>query len=78
LKDVIADLQNGEYHRAMFKEAHEGNQSFISTLSRGSICSSDYIKFEDVPIISPNGDILVEKLSFEVSLAQHTCSEHSL
>lgn len=32
----------------------------------GRIIISDNLKFEDVPILSPNGDILVEKMTFEI------------
>lgn len=32
----------------------------------GRIIVSENLKFEDVPILSPNGDILVEKMSFEI------------
>ncbi|MFN7881099.1 MAG: ATP-binding cassette domain-containing protein [bacterium] len=32
---------------------------------------SDNLKFEDVPILSPNGDILVEKMNFEIKPGMH-------
>jgi len=36
-------------------------------LNRGFIADTeDTIKFEEVPIISPNGDTLVSKMDFEV------------
>ena len=34
--------------------------------SLGKIIVSDCLKFENVPILSPNGDILVEKMCFEI------------
>jgi len=34
--------------------------------SGGKIIISDSLKFEDVPILSPNGDVLVEKMNFEI------------
>lgn len=34
--------------------------------SLGKIIVSDCLKFENVPILSPNGDVLVEKMSFEI------------
>lgn len=37
----------------------------------GKIVVSDNLKFEDVPILSPNGDILVEKMSFEIKPGMH-------
>lgn len=33
---------------------------------RGEIFESDEIEFENVPIVTPNGDILVRSLSFKV------------
>jgi hypothetical protein len=33
---------------------------------RGKVIESDEIRFEDVPIVTPNGDILVKSLSFHV------------
>jgi len=32
----------------------------------GEIVISDNMQFEDVPILSPNGDVLVEKMNFEI------------
>lgn len=32
----------------------------------GNIIYSDNMKFVDVPILSPNGDILVPKMNFEI------------
>ncbi|OLL26837.1 ATP-binding cassette sub-family D member 2 [Neolecta irregularis DAH-3] len=40
--------------------------------SRGTVIDSRDIVFDDVPIISPNGDILVRKLNFYVKPGQHT------
>lgn len=34
--------------------------------NQGKIVKSDNMKFEDVPILSPNGDVLVKKMSFEI------------
>ena len=34
--------------------------------NQGKIVRSDNMKFEDVPILSPNGDVLVKKMSFEI------------
>lgn len=37
----------------------------------GKIIVSDHLKFVDVPILSPNGDILVDKMSFEIKPGMH-------
>ena len=34
--------------------------------NQGKIFISDNLKFEDVPILSPNGDVLVPKMNFEI------------
>lgn len=38
---------------------------------RGKVIESDEIEFRDVPIVTPNGDILVRSLSFHVRPGQH-------
>jgi ATP-binding cassette subfamily D (ALD) long-chain fatty acid import protein len=42
-----------------------------STRGGAKIIESDKIIFEDVPILSPNSDILIEKMSFEISPGMH-------
>ncbi|KAF8474699.1 ABC transporter transmembrane region 2-domain-containing protein [Kalaharituber pfeilii] len=39
--------------------------------SRGTILPSPYIEFKDVPIVSPNGDVLVPALTFTVKPGMH-------
>lgn len=39
--------------------------------NKGSITVSDDLKFENVPILSPNGDILVEKMNFSIKPGMH-------
>jgi len=38
----------------------------IDMKNQGKIIISDNLKFEDVPILSPNGDVLVPKMNFEI------------
>ena len=38
----------------------------IVNLSKGEVFESDVIRFEEIPIVSPNGEVLVEKISFEI------------
>jgi len=35
-------------------------------MNKGTIIESKNIKFEDVPIFTPNGDCLIEKVNIEV------------
>lgn len=37
-----------------------------STQDKSRIIISDNLKFVDVPIISPNGDVLIDKMTFEI------------
>jgi len=43
----------------------------MSTKGDGKVTQSNRIVFNDVPIISPNNDTLVEKISFKVEPGQH-------
>jgi ABC-type uncharacterized transport system fused permease/ATPase subunit len=36
------------------------------SMKQGRIVEDNFIKFEDVPITAPNGDVLVEKINFEI------------
>lgn len=50
---------------------HSTGGDFIHILSpvlqsRGKVFESEEIKFEEVPIVTPNGDVLVRSLSFHV------------
>ena len=39
--------------------------------SENHIKVSDNMKFEDVPILSPNGDVLIAKMNFEIKPGMH-------
>ncbi|XP_012144821.1 ATP binding cassette subfamily D member Pmp70 [Megachile rotundata] len=64
IKDVLDDLNAGKYERTMisdFKDEPIGNPG------EGKIVTKDnVIRFDRVPLITPNGDILIRELSFEV------------
>ena len=42
------------------------NISHLLDDSKGEILYSENIKFEKVPVVAPNGDVLVNELDFEV------------
>jgi hypothetical protein len=44
----------------------EKTESFKQKMEGAKISFSDDIIFEDIPILSPNGDILVPKMSFKI------------
>jgi len=62
---VLNDLNNGRYERTMVSNS-ESADSEIGP-GRGTIAFRDnIIKFDQVPLVTPNGDVLVKELSFEV------------
>jgi len=72
IKDVLCDLEEGKYERIMIADGKQAGsviadkKESIISLSKGEIIESETIRFEEVPIVSPNGDTLVEKISFEI------------
>jgi len=62
LIEVLQDLNTGKYVRTMVSSPRVNIQP-----GAGRIVTVDHlIKFIDVPLVTPNGDILIEKLNFEV------------
>lgn len=39
--------------------------------TRGKIVESEFIRFDQVPLISPNGDVLIKSMSFSVEPGKH-------
>ena len=70
LLDVIADIQSGHFEKALVSSAStEANAAVLS--GRGELEEGDDIKFDKVPIVSPNGDVLVKTLSFHIGNGDH-------
>ncbi|KAH7104761.1 adrenoleukodystrophy protein [Auriculariales sp. MPI-PUGE-AT-0066] len=68
--DTIEDVKQGKYEKALVSSAQaEENAQLLK--SRGKMVLSDEIIFDQVPIITPNGDVLVRSLSFHVKPGQH-------
>lgn len=62
LISVLKDLNQGKYTRTMVN-----NSELVLNPNSGKIVETDHlIRFENVPIVTPNGDVLVKELSFEV------------
>ncbi|KAK7603676.1 hypothetical protein V9T40_003675 [Parthenolecanium corni] len=77
IMNVLQDLNKGHYVRSMLQEektlAIENGKLLRTTSSRkwvpgaGRIIFQDnIIRFDDVPLVTPNGDVLIESLTFEV------------
>lgn len=70
LLDVMDDIQAGHFEKKLVSSAGtEENAEVIS--GRGELIESQDIEFIDVPVVSPNGDVLVRKLSFYVRSGEH-------
>lgn len=78
LLDVMDDISHGVYE----KQTVSGTDSRIThkdempveieeSLHRGKIVIDTSIEFENVPIVSPNNDVLVKSLSFKVPQGHH-------
>jgi ATP-binding cassette subfamily D (ALD) long-chain fatty acid import protein len=73
MDEVLNDLSNGRYKRVMVNASeHAKNEIAVGSTKGGAqIVKSDTISFKDVPILSPNGDILVPKMTFEIKPGMH-------
>lgn len=61
LRDVLKDLNEGKYQRTMVPGSENLN------IHGGKIVFKNHlIKFDKVPLITPNGDILIKEISFEI------------
>ncbi|KAF8710256.1 adrenoleukodystrophy protein, partial [Rhizoctonia solani] len=70
LMDTMGDVQRAQFEKALVSSASiEENAKVLQ--GRGTVIESDEIQFEGVPIVSPNGDILVRSLSFFVQPGRH-------
>ncbi|CEG79548.1 Putative ATP-binding cassette, subfamily D (ALD), member 3 [Rhizopus microsporus] len=71
LFDVLTDVRQGKYKRTMMsdEEGSAGKNKIVDTTNtKGKVLIRDgVIVFDNVPIVTPNSDILVKDLSFKVS-----------
>lgn len=65
MEEVLEDLEVGTYERKTMEQEGKERQN-LNMLSRGEFVEAKFIRFEDVPIVSPTGDVLVDKLNFTV------------
>lgn len=70
LLDVMDDIQSGHFEKKLVSSSGtEDNEAVLK--GRGTIHESKDITFIDVPIVSPNGDVLIKKLSFSLQNGDH-------
>ena len=74
MDEVLNDLSNNKYKRVMVTQNDENQASkeLVQSVRGGAkITNSEKIIFKEVPIHSPNGDVLIEKMSFEITPGMH-------
>lgn len=76
MKTVLGDLENGQFVRTQVGGAggeDELKLNSINSMTKGKLeYTQDYIEFDHIPIISPNGDVLVEEINFKVERGTNT------
>ncbi len=70
LLDVIDDIQAGHFEKKLVSSA-DTEENAVVLRGRGEVTEGEDIEFVDVPIVSPNGDVLVRALSFAVKPGDH-------
>ncbi|KAF2404925.1 hypothetical protein EJ06DRAFT_4409 [Trichodelitschia bisporula] len=70
LLDVIDDVQAGHFEKKLVSSADTEENAEVLR-GRGTVIEGPDIEFTDVPIVSPNGDVLVRALSFSVHPGEH-------
>lgn len=70
LLDVMDDIQAGQFEKKLVSSAGTDDSAAVLR-GRGEVIESPDIEFIDVPIVSPNGDVLVRSLSFSVRQGEH-------
>ncbi|CAH2015661.1 unnamed protein product [Acanthoscelides obtectus] len=62
LRTVLAELNEGKYQRTMVAGAED-----LRSNGGKLIFKNNVIKFDKVPLITPNGDVLIPELTFEIN-----------
>ncbi|ORY11582.1 ATP-binding cassette protein [Clohesyomyces aquaticus] len=70
LLDVVDDIQAGRFEKKLVSSANTEENAAVLR-GRGDVTEGEDIEFTDVPIVSPNGDVLVRSLSFTVKPGDH-------
>lgn len=70
LFDVIEDVQKGHFNKTLVSSADVGDNAAVLR-GRGTVVEGENIEFDKVPIVSPNGDVLVKELSFLIRPGDH-------
>lgn len=69
MHDVLEDLKEGKFVRTQISGGTEGilQLNSLNSMRVGKLIETDdFIRFTEVPIVSPTGDVFVKSMSFEV------------
>ncbi|KAJ8731777.1 hypothetical protein PYW08_014507 [Mythimna loreyi] len=70
LRTVLDDVNKGNYTRTMVdRNTQNGGEEVPALLAPGAgriIYADKLIRFDKVPLVTPNGDVLIKELTFEV------------
>ena len=66
LDQVIKEVARGDYHRVQVKN------EIVEKYKGGVIHSDDFIEFSEVPIVTPNGELLIQDIHFKIKPGQNT------
>ncbi|XP_059052314.1 ATP-binding cassette sub-family D member 3 [Achroia grisella] len=69
LRTVLEDIQRGKYTRTMVDKNGQNANGPPALMAPGAgriIYQDKIIKFDKVPLVTPNGDVLIKELTFEV------------
>ncbi|RUS17282.1 ABC transporter transmembrane region 2-domain-containing protein [Endogone sp. FLAS-F59071] len=70
LLDVFDDVKAGRFDKRLVSSASTEENARVLA-GRGEIVESENIEFHNVPIVSPNGDVLLKSLTFYVKPGMH-------
>ena len=70
LLTVMEDIQAGHFEKKLVSSAGQEENAAVLR-GRGEVVEDTDIEFIDVPIVSPNGDILVRKLNCTIRQGEH-------
>jgi ATP-binding cassette, subfamily D (ALD), peroxisomal long-chain fatty acid import protein len=68
--DTFDAVKVGRFEKQLVSSASVEENAAVLT-GRGEVIESEIIEFIDVPIVSPNGDVLLKSLSFFVKPGMH-------
>ena len=70
LLDTMEDVAAGHFQKRLVSSASTSENAAVLS-GRGELTESASIQFKDVPVVSPNGDVLVRALTFTIHPGDH-------